>query len=110
MLDRIAGGGALAVGWLINAAAGLGMTACWLYQGAKWLKDGVWIPVTVSDYFRPDSTGWVGIDRIIVWVLDTNVGIALLPVLVVTSLFIAARNADVAVSRQIAATRNRPPP
>jgi hypothetical protein len=61
--------------------AGLGIFlaafACWVLQVYAWLKEGVWTPVPVGAFINFGASGWVGVDKIILWLLEFNVGIPL---------------------------------
>ena len=45
------------------------------YQCVRWLQDGHWLPIVIRDGFHWNgifirSTGWVGVDKIIGWLVD----------------------------------------
>jgi hypothetical protein len=65
--------------WLIDTAASLAGFATWGFPILWWLKDGAWTPLTLAPFYQPASNEWIGIDKIIAWVLDTNCGFVLLP-------------------------------
>ena len=51
---------------------------CWGFQMYTWLKHGIWLAVPISSYVHPGGTGWLGIDKILLWLSNINIGIPLL--------------------------------
>lgn len=64
--------------WLAGFAAMLAALACWGFQAYVWLKEGVWTPFPVSAFIDLKETGWVGVDTILSWLFQVNIGIPLL--------------------------------
>jgi hypothetical protein len=73
-----------AIGLLLRTIvlfAGLGIFlaafACWIFQGYIWLMEGVWTSIPVSAFIDFGGTGWIGMDKILLWLLEFNAGIPL---------------------------------
>ena len=60
--------------YILGLLVTLSAIGCWSYQGYLWLKKGVWLPLPVSRYVSIDQTGWLGLDQVIAFVLDVNIG------------------------------------
>ena len=60
--------------YIVGLLISLSPIGCWSYQGYIWLKKGVWVPLPVSRYVTVDQTGWLGLDQVIAFVVDMNIG------------------------------------
>jgi hypothetical protein len=64
--------------WITGFLVFLTALVCWGFQGYAWLKDGEWIAVPVGAFVNFKSTGWLGVDKILLWLFDINIGVPLL--------------------------------
>jgi hypothetical protein len=60
---------------LLVSLAGLG---CWAFQWYVWLLKGIWLSLPLRKYVTFDNTGWVGLDLVVAFLLNVNVGYPLL--------------------------------
>ena len=67
-----------AIGYLMSGLLGFSAIVLIGLQCYSWLKCGTWTPIPLL-VVLPDinSTGWVGLDRMIAWVIDTPLFLAL---------------------------------
>jgi hypothetical protein len=67
--------------WLVYLAgllASLAGMGCWAFQWYIWLQKGIWLPLPLSKYLSFDSAGWVGLDQVMAFLLNLNMGYPLL--------------------------------
>lgn len=60
---------------LANTLGFLGLLGTLGYQAFIWLETGHWVSLPLLSFLEPPQTTWVGLNQIIYWAYDTNVGV-----------------------------------
>jgi len=88
---RLYGDSVLGIGYLMAYGGGFGAIGVWVYQAYGWLKIGEWTPFPLSrvlpySFISGLDKGlaeWQGLAKIVAWFLSLNVGVWLLPLMLV---------------------------